>query len=104
MGKTPYSEGFIGINAAIASTNAMIKKSWASPLTPLHTAGEENDMTEIPSRSFGSNISWFCKNDTDLLNVFNKKKYFPYQAFWTVFSPSKAVSMKVVSVLRMQHL
>ena len=48
------------------------KKSGASPLTPLHTSGEENSMTDIPAWSFGSNPSWFCKNDTDLLNVLTK--------------------------------
>ena len=60
-------------------------------------------MTDIQSRSFGSNLAWFCKNDTDLLNMFNKNPPFPNQASWTVFSPSKAAIMKVISVLRMQH-
>ena len=60
-------------------------------------------MTDIPSRSFGSNISWFCKNDTDLLNLFNKNFPLPNQASWTVFSPSNSVIMKVISVLRMQN-
>ena len=60
-------------------------------------------MTDIPSRSFGSNLAWFCKNDTDLLNLFNKNFPLPNQASWTVFSPSNAASMKVISVLRMQH-
>ena len=73
-----------------------LKKSGASPLTPLHISGEENPMTDIPSRSFGINLSWFCKNYTDLLNLFNKIFPFPNQASWTVFSPSNAVSMKVI--------
>ena len=72
-------------------------------MAPLHIAGEENSMADIPSRSFGSNFAWLCKNDTDLLNVFNKKMYLPNQASWTVFSPSNAAIMKVVSVLWMQH-
>ena len=50
----------------------LLKKSGASPLTPLHIAGEENAMTDIQSRLFGINPSWFCKNDTDLLNVLTK--------------------------------
>ena len=50
----------------------IFKKSGSSPLTPLHIAGEENDMTDISSRSFGSNLHWFCKNDTDLLIFFKK--------------------------------
>ena len=60
-------------------------------------------MTDIPSRSFGSNSFWFCKNDTDLLNLFNKYFPFPNQASCTVFGPSNAVSMKVISVLWIQH-
>ena len=60
-------------------------------------------MTDIPSHSFGSNISWFCKNDTDLLKIFNKIFHLPNQASWTVFSPSNEVSMKIISVLQMQH-
>ena len=56
----------------VRALTLILKKSGASPLTPLHISGEENYMTDIPSRSFGSNLSWFCKNDTDLLNSFNK--------------------------------
>ena len=52
-----------------------LKKAGASPLTPLHISGEENAMTDIPSCSFDSNISWFCKNDTDLLNLFKKNPF-----------------------------
>ena len=80
-----------------------LKKAGASPLTPLHISGEENSMMDIPSRSFGSNIPSFFNNDTDLLNLFNKNFPFPNQSSWTVFEPSNAVSMKVISVLRMQH-
>ena len=60
-------------------------------------------MKDIPSCLFVSNLSWFCKNDTDLVKNFNKHFPLPKQASWTVFSPSSAVSMKVISVLRMQH-
>ena len=70
---------------------------------PLHISGEENAMTDNPSRSFGSNISWFCKNDTDLLNFFIIHFPLPNQASCTVFTPSNVVIMKVISVLRMQH-
>ena len=103
MGKTPCSKGIIVSNATSVSINATIKKSGASPLTPLHIDGEENAIADIPSRLFGSNLSWFCKNYTDLLNVFNRIFPFPNQASWNVFSPSNAVSMKVISLMRMQH-
>ena len=80
-----------------------LKKYGASTLTPLRIDGEENAMTDIPSCSFGSNLSWFCKNDTDPLNLFNKNFPLTKQASWTFFGPSNAVSTKVISVLRMQH-
>ena len=60
-------------------------------------------MTDIPSRSFGSNIAWFCKNDTDLLIFFNKNPPLPNQVSWTILSPYNSASMKVVSVLRIHH-
>ena len=104
MGKTPCSKGFIVSNAASVSTKTTIKKASSSLLTPLHISGKENSMTDIPSHSFDSNLSWFCKNDTDLLNYFNKNFFLPNQASWTVFSPYNIVSTKVISVLRMQQL
>ena len=80
-----------------------LEKYGTSLLTPLHIFGEENSMRNIPSRLFDSNLAWFCKNYTDLLFFFNKNLPLPNQASWTVFSPSNASSMKVISVLRMQH-
>ena len=64
----------------VQALTLQLKKAGASPLTPLHIAGEENPMTNIPSRLFGSNLAWFCKNDTDLLNLFNKNFPLPNQA------------------------
>ena len=93
---------FVAMQIVLALT-LRFKKAGASPLTPLHIAGEENSMTDIPSCSFGSNLSSFCKNDTELLNLFNKHFPLPNQASWTVFIPSNAVIMKVISVLHMQH-
>ena len=58
-------------------------------------------MTDIPSRYFGSNPAWLCKTDSDLHHLFNEHFPFPDQASWTVFSPSSAVSMKVISTLWM---
>ena len=48
-----------------------LKISHVSPLTPMHIAGEKNALTDVPSRSFGSNAAWFCKNDSDLPTFFN---------------------------------
>ena len=81
-----------------------LNNSGASPLTPLHIAGKENSMTDNSSRSFGCNLSWFCKNVTDLLNLFNTNLPLPNQAPSTVFRPSNAVSMKIISASRIKHL
>ena len=95
-------ESFVAMQL-VRSLTLRLKKAGASPLTPLHIAGKENSMTDILSRSFDSNLAWFCKNDTDLLNLFNNNLSLPNQASWTVFSPSNTASMKIISVLRMQH-
>ena len=65
--------------------------------------GKKKYMTDIPSHSFGINFAWFRKDNTELLNLFNKNFHLPNQASWAVFSPSNAASMKVISVLQMQH-
>ncbi|KAL7523640.1 hypothetical protein ACHAWF_000608 [Thalassiosira exigua] len=76
-----------------------------SPLTPLHAKGLHNAMTDIPSRSFSSEPKWHCKTDDGLRHLFNKKLPLPkqlHQTSLTVFHVSSALSMKVVSVLRMK--
>ena len=75
MGQTNFGEGLVRRNEVSMSISAAIKKNGASLLTPLHIYGEENSMPDIPSRSFGSNISWFCTTDNDLLNF---SIFFPF--------------------------
>jgi hypothetical protein len=72
----------------------------ASPLTPLHISGVHNAMTDIPSRSFGSEKKWTCETDEDLRSLFNTLFPLPSQASWNVFQPSAAICTKVISVLR----
>ena len=79
-----------------------MKKRGSSPLTPLHIPGSENQMTDIPSRSFGSERKWHCREDSYLLTLFNEKFPLPKQASWTVFRPTSGICMKVLSVLRMK--
>ena len=88
----------------VKSLTLRFKKAGASPLTPMNIAGEENSRSDIPSRSFVSNLSWFCKNDTYQLKNINKIFPLTNQAYWTVFSPSNSVIMKVISELHVQHL
>jgi hypothetical protein len=78
-----------------------MKKNRVSPLTPMHIKGEENPMTDIPSRSFGSEAKWHCKTDAELL-FFNSFFPLPNQKSWTVFTLSSDISMRVISLLRMQ--
>ena len=72
----------------------------ASPLTPLHIAGVQNAITDIPSRSFGSNPKWHCHTETDLLTLFNSMFPLPSQASWNVFQISSDISTRVISILR----
>jgi hypothetical protein len=72
-----------------------------SPITPLHIAGEENSMTEIPSHSFGSKPKWHCKSNTNLLTLFNNLFPIPSQNSWAVFQISYMAGMCVTSVLQM---
>ena len=72
----------------------------ASPLTPLHISGIHNAMTDIPSRSFGSEPKWFCNTNEDLRSLFNTLFPLPSQESWNVFQPSAAICTKVISVLR----
>jgi hypothetical protein len=79
-----------------------LKLNKICPITPLHIAGEENSMTDIPSRSFGSKPKWHCRSNTDLLTLFNNLFPIPSQNSWTVFQVSYAVGMQVTSVLQMR--
>ena len=74
----------------------------ASPLTPLHIAGIDNAMADIPSRSFGSEPRWTCRTDTDLFTLFTTLFPPPPQTSWNVFQHSSAICTKVISALRMQ--
>jgi len=79
-----------------------LKLNGTCPITPLQIAGEENSMTDIPSRSFGSESKWHCKSHTNLLTLFNNLFPIPSQNSWTVFQISYTVGMRVTSVLQMK--
>ena len=81
-----------------------MKEAGASPLTPFHISGVHNSMTDIPSRSWGSEPAWFCKSPDDLRNLFNSRFPLPSKDSWTVFQVSKELSTRVISVLRNRHL
>jgi hypothetical protein len=79
-----------------------LQLKWASPLTTLHIAGVDNAITDIPSRSFGSEQKWFCPSDTDLLRLFNTSFPLPHQGLWNVYHVSSKIATRLISVLRMQ--
>jgi hypothetical protein len=81
-----------------------LKQKHVSPLTPLHIEGKKNEMTDIPSRSFGSVAKWFCKNDDELLTLYNSRFPLPEQNTWTIYRPSREIESRVISVLRQQVL
>ncbi len=78
-----------------------LKLNWTCPITPLYIAGEENLMTDIPSRSFGSKPYWHLRSNSNLLTLFNNLFPIPSQNSWTVFQISSEVGMRMTSVLQM---
>ncbi len=79
-----------------------LKLNGTCPITPVHIADEENSMTDIPSRSFGSEPHWLCRTNDDLLTLFNTTFPLPNQSSWNVFQLSSRISMCVTSVLLMK--
>ncbi len=73
------------------------------PITTLHIAGDQNSMTDIPSRLFGSEHKWHFKSEHDLL-FFNVNFTLPLQNSWTVCQPTSAIATHVISVLRVTSL
>jgi hypothetical protein len=70
----------------------------------VHIPGKKNAMTDIPSRSFGSEKKWHCKTDEELLTLFNSSFPLPSQNSWTVFRPLSGIKHRIISALRQQAL
>jgi len=82
-----------------------LKVTGASPLSALHISGVDNQMTDIPSRSFGTPAKWHYKSDLDLLTFYNQT--FPLnqqQNSWSVYQVGSRISTLVLSVLRTKLL
>ena len=81
-----------------------LKAREASPLVPLHIAGEENSITDIPSRSFGIPEEWFCADDDALRFKMDSLFPLPNQESWSVFHLTSNIFMRVTSSLQMKHI
>jgi hypothetical protein len=68
----------------------------------LHIAGDQNAMTDIPSRSFGSKPKWHFQSELDFLTFFNNSFPLPCQNSWMLCQPTSAIAMRVISILRMK--
>ena len=79
-----------------------LKLARASPLIPMHIAGEQNAISDIPSRSFGGKAKWHCKTDREFLTLFNSTFPLPQQNCWTLFHLPKESCTRVISVLLTQ--
>ena len=77
-----------------------INNQRSCPLTTLHISGDQNAMTDIPSRSFGSVPKWHFKTDDDLLTFFNSSFPLPQKNSWSVCQPTSKIAMRVTSILR----
>ncbi len=73
------------------------------PLTPQNIKGKENAITDIPSRSFGTEPKWHFKSNTKLRTFFNSHLPLPNQTSWNVFQIHSDVAMRVISILRTKH-
>jgi hypothetical protein len=71
------------------------------PITTLHICGDQNSMTNIPSRSFVSKPKLHFQLEEKLLTFFNINFHLPNQNLWTVCQPTFAIASCVFSVLRM---
>jgi hypothetical protein len=80
-----------------------LKASKTCPITALHIEGKQNAISDVPSRSFGSNPAWHRNSDLDFLTLFNSLFPLPSQNSWTGFHLNSKVVMRVISTLRMQH-
>ncbi len=70
------------------------------PLTTLHITGDQNSMTDIPLRSFGSKTKWHFKIKHALLTFFNKHFPLPNQTSWNVCQPTSVIATRVTSILQ----
>jgi hypothetical protein len=70
------------------------------PLTMLHIAGDQNTMTDIPSRSFGSESKWHFKTKDNLLTFFNASFPLSHMNSCSVCQPTSKIAMRVISILR----
>ena len=78
-----------------------LKIQRACPLTTIHIAGRRNTISDIPSRSFGSNPTWQCANADELLTLFNPMFPLPSQTSWTIFQLNCEMVTRVISALQM---
>jgi hypothetical protein len=88
----------MGMNLIMA-LSLWLKLHGTCLITPLHIAVEENLMTDIPSRSFGSKQRWHCRLHTDLLKLFNNPFLLPQQNSWTYVQLTPNIGMRVTFAL-----
>ncbi len=77
-----------------------INSQQSCPLTTLHIAGNQNTMTDIPLRLFGSEPKWQFRNEHDLLTFFNSSFLLPNKNSWSVCQPTSKIAIRVISILR----
>ena len=80
-----------------------LKASRTCPIMALHIEGKRNAISDVPSRSFSSNLAWHHESDSDFLTLFNSLFPLPSQNSWTGFCLNSKVVMRVISMLRTQH-
>ncbi len=85
------TRGYLVLAHLIRALALRLKLKGTCPITPLHIAGKENSMMDIPLRSFGSEPKWLCKSNHNLLTLFDTMFPLPNQNSWIIFQLSYAV-------------
>jgi len=87
----------------IHALSLRMKQTHACPITTLHIPGNQNSISDIPSRSFGSTTAWFCPSHKQLLTLFNSTFPLPDQNSWTVFLPTSKIFTHLTSLMLTQR-
>ena len=79
------SESSIIGGRLIHALSLWMKQAHTCPITTLHIPRNENVISNIPSRSFGSMPSWHCTLHNTLLTLFNSTFPLPQWNSWAIF-------------------
>ena len=81
-----------------------LRERRTSLLTPLHIAGVQNRIGDIPSRSFDGTLEWHYETDDEFLTLFNSTSPVPNQILWQIYRVPSSTYTGVITVLQHQGI